>query len=166
MTKTLARALAVFALLAGAGCGDRRADFLQGRVEDACNEAWPVCDTVAGCILGPESYREGRFPGDARFIVRLAEPSIVRVSFFLEEVGAAGALTVITFHEDGCRARIREELGGRTFVGEAERFGFVGREAQLNGVGDHLISLESDAQARYLVKVDVTPVRVAGQEPQ
>ncbi len=142
-----------------AACGDVRSEFLENRVPDSCDGSWPVCDTVAGCVLGNHSYREGRFPGRTQFVVRLSEPSVVRVSFLLEQVSASGEQTVITFHEDGCRARIREELSGRAFVGDAERQGWTSREATLQGVGDHLIELESDAQARYLVKVDVEPTR-------
>ena len=156
--------IGAFLLLATPGCGDRRSDFLGARVEDRCDESWPICDTVAGCILGHESYRSGRFPGHGRFIVRLAEPSLVRVSFFLENVGASGERTIITWHEEACRARIREEVSGRTFVGEAQRYESVSREAELDGVGDHLIEFESDAQAEYLVKVDVTPRRTANRD--
>lgn len=134
------------------------------RVQDLCDESWPVCDTVAGCVLGAESYRAGRFPGTARFVVRLAEPSTVRVSLFVEDAGAAGEQTFITWYEDGCRARVREELSGRTLFGEAERFGAVTREARLDGVGDHLVEIESDAQAQYLVKVDVVSRRGEGTD--
>ncbi len=143
------------------GCGDRKDAFLGARVEDRCDESWPVCDVVAGCVLGPESYREGNFPGEGRFIVRVAEPSIVKVSFFLEDATAAGEETVIVWNEDGCRGRVREAITGRTFLAEAERMDGVTREAQLNGVGDHLIEYASDAQARYVVKVDVVPKRNA-----
>ena len=162
LTRPRSLLLLVFAALAcafGSGCGDARDDFVQGRAPDTCDEAWPVCGEVAGCVLGNQSYREGRFPGETRFAVRLEEPSLVRVSFFLEEVGAAGEETVVTLFEDGCRARVREAISGRTFVGEAERNGVVFREATLTGKGDHLIELHSDAQARFLVKVDITPTR-------
>lgn len=151
--------LTLLGVLAIAGCGDRRSDFVGTRVEDVCDESWPVCDVVSGCILGSETYRSGRFPGTGRFVVRIAEPSVVKVSFFLEQVAAAGEQTVITWYEDACRARIRQEVSGRTFVGEAERFNAVAREAELNAEGDHLIEYESDAQADFLVKVDVTPKR-------
>ncbi|MBX5483326.1 MAG: hypothetical protein IRZ16_16010 [Myxococcaceae bacterium] len=146
------------------GCGSRRSDFVQARVEDTCDESWPVCDTISGCILGAETYRSGRFPGEGRFAVRLAEPSEVTVSFFLEDVVSSGEQTSITFYEDGCRGRVREEIQGRTFVGEAERFTAVSRSARLTGVGDHLIEYASDAQADYLVKVDVVPVRTLHED--
>ena len=140
-------------------CGGRKEAFVGARVEDRCDESWPVCDAVAGCVLGPESYREGNFPGEGRFIVRVEEPSTVKVSFFLEDATAAGEETVIVWYEDGCKGRVREAITGRTFLSEAERFDGVTREAQLNGVGDHLIEFSSDAQARYVLKVDVVPKR-------
>lgn len=162
-TVFVAWALGASLLLASA-CGSRRGDFVERRVEDTCDESWPVCDTVAGCILGAETYRTGRLPGEGRFAVRIAEPSVVTVSFFLENIGASGNMTAITFHEDGCRARIREEIQGRTFVGEAERFNGVSRSAELDGVGDHLIEYQSDAQADFLVKVDVVTKRSLSNE--
>ena len=36
----------------------------------------------------------------------------------------------------------------------------MSRDADLSGVGDHLIEFESDARARYLMKVDVLPLRL------
>jgi hypothetical protein len=140
-------------------CGDRRADFVGKRALTLCDESWPICDGIAGCILGDTSYREGHFPGEGRFIVRLAEPSVVRLSFLLEETLAAGEQTVLTWYEDGCRGRIRQEISGRNFVAESDRLDGFSREADLNAVGDHLIEFSSDTQARYVLKVDVLPKR-------
>jgi hypothetical protein len=128
-------------------------------VKDACDAQWPVCSRVAGCILGAESYIEGRLPGQAQFIVQLKEASTVRVRMFLEDVVAAGEETVVTFHEEGCRARTREPATGRTVLDFAEKVGEFSREAELTGVGDHLVELESDLQARYVLKVEVEPLR-------
>jgi len=146
-------------LVLGLGCGGSRADFIGSRVADTCDAAWPVCSTMAGCILGPESYAEGRFPGQGRFIVQVPEAATVRVRFFLEEVIAAGEETVVTFHEEGCRARIRQSVSGRTALDTVEKQGEFSREADLTGVGDHLIEFSSDMQARYVMKVEVVPQR-------
>ncbi len=148
----------MLAMLA-AGCGGSREDFIGPRVRDTCDASWPVCSQVAGCILGTESYAEGRFPGRGRFIVQLPEASTVRVSFYLEEVAAAGEETVVLFHEEGCRTRTREAVDGRSVLDAMEKNGEFIREADLTGVGDHLIEFESDMQARYVVKVEVTPLR-------
>jgi hypothetical protein len=142
------------------GCGGRREQFIAGRVDDRCDGQWPVCDQIAGCLIGEQSYVEGKFPGANRVAIQLFEPSTVRVSFFLENAGAAGEETVINFFEDRCRSRIRESVSGKAFIGENEQVGYVAREADLSGIGDHLISFESDAKASYLFKVDVVPTRL------
>lgn len=155
--QTLVGALLALALVTG--CGDSREDFIGGRVKDACDAAWPVCSEVAGCILGDESYSEGRFPGRGRFIVQVPEAATVRVSFYLEEVLASGEETIITVHEEGCRARTRQAVAGRTVADSMEKFGAFVQEVDVTGVGDHLVEFESDMQARFVMKVDVIPQR-------
>lgn len=156
---TQAVLIPLLALVLGTGCGGGRADFIGSRAKDTCDAEWPVCSRVAGCILGQESYTEGRLPGRGQFIVQLKEASTVRVHFFLEEVVAAGEETVVTFNEEGCRARIRQAVNGRTALDSAEKTGEFSREADLTGVGDHLIEFDSDMQARYVLKVEVEPLR-------
>lgn len=146
-------------LVLGAGCGGTRESFIGGRVKDACDQVWPVCATTAGCILGPESYAEGRFPGQARLIVQLSEASTVRLRFFLDEVTAAGEETAVVFHEEGCRARVRKSATGRVVQDSVEKTGEYTEEAELTGVGDHLVELISDMRARYAVKVETEPLR-------
>jgi len=148
----------VFAVFLGA-CGGSREDFIGSRVKDTCDAAWPVCNRVAGCILGTESFSEGRFPGRGQFIVQVPEAATVKVRFYLEDVASAGEEMVVLFHEEGCRSRAREAVNGRAVLDTVEKFGEFSREANLTGVGDHLIEFESDMQARYLVKVDVLPLR-------
>ncbi|WP_224370352.1 hypothetical protein [Hyalangium versicolor] len=149
----------VLALVLGVGCGGGRADFIGGRAKDTCDAEWPVCSQVAGCILGQESYMEGRLPGKGQFIVQLKEASTVKVRFYLEDVVAAGEETVVTFHEEGCRSRTRETVSGRAALDSAEKLGEFNREADLTGVGDHLVEFESDMQARYVLKVEVASLR-------
>lgn len=156
-------ALCVLATVLG-GCGNRRDDFIAGRVEDTCDGTWPVCDSFAGCLIGDQSYIQGRFPNKGRFIVRIDEPSTVKLHVFLEELGAAGEQTSFTLFEDRCRARTRVETTGKSFVAEAERAGSFTSEATLSGTGDHLVEFESDSQARYLIKVDVRPTRLSADE--
>ena len=152
--------VAGLALLALVGCSDVREQFLEGRTVDRCDGQWPVCAQVAGCLLGPQSYAEGRFPGSGQVVVQLFEPSTVRASFFLEELAASGEQTVLNFFEEGCRARVRIELTGKELVAEAADQGFVTRQADLSGLGDHLVSFESTSKSRYLLKVDVVPQRL------
>ncbi|MBK7860984.1 MAG: hypothetical protein IPJ65_20740 [Archangiaceae bacterium] len=146
-----------------AGCTDEKGQFVFGRVADRCNTEWPVCDTIAGCLLGDSSYIEGKFPTNGKIGVQLFEPSTVTVSFFLENVAGAGEETVLNFFEDRCRSRVRVAVEGRTFVGEQEQAGIVKRAVDLSGVGDHLIEYTSDARLTFLMKVDVTPLRLKEQ---
>ncbi len=148
------------------GCGGKREAFLGTRVADSCSAQWPVCDKIAGCLLGDSNYIEGRFPGTRLIGVQVFEPSTVRVSFQLESVAGAGEETAINFFEDRCRARTRIAISGRSFVGENDTVGFVKREAELSGVGDHLIEFSSDVRAQYILKVDVIPTRLKGIEGQ
>jgi hypothetical protein len=141
------------------GCSGGKGQFVEGRVLDRCGETWPVCSQIAGCLLGGESYLEGRLPGEVRFIVQVPEPSKVRVSLYIEDASAAGEETALHFYEDRCRSRVREAVSGRAFLGEAEQFGEFTREALLTGLGDHLVELISDAQVRYALKVEVNPTR-------
>ena len=161
MARSLAHLLclvAVNALLAG--CGGKREDFLSTRVPDTCTQQWPICDKIAGCLLGDQSYIEGRFPGNRLIGVQVFEPSTVTVSFQLEDVGASGDETAINFFEDRCRSRTRITIVGRTFLGENDKIGFVSRSADLSGIGDHLIEFSSDAHAHYLMTVRVLPIRL------
>lgn len=154
---------AALAALFFTACSSPRAEFLGNRALDTCSEAWPICSSVAGCVIGAQSYLEGRFPGKARFVINVPEPAVVWVSVYLEGVSAAGEETTIDWYEDRCRAFIRESVDGETFVGETQRIGFFQRRAELIGVGDHLIEVKSDSEADYLVKVDVLPTRLANE---
>jgi len=145
-------------LLAALGCG-RRSQFLEGRVKDPCDRNWPICSRIAGCLLGTQSYIEGRFPGAGQFIVQLAEPSTVRVHFLLDNVRASGQETAINFYENGCANRVRLTATGQAFVGESDQFGEFVREADLYGIGDHLVSFESDTECIYALKVEINPKR-------
>ncbi len=157
MKRSIAQTLAVALLFS---CGSVNQQFVADRVLDVCDSEWPLCASKVGCFVGERSYVAGRFPGQNRVAIKIFEPSKVTVSFLLSETSASGTQTVVNFYEERCRARIRTEIPGKTFVTESEQLGFVQRSAELTGEGDHLLEFESDAKTRYLVKVDVTPLRL------
>ena len=143
-----------------AACGGERERFIAERVSDSCSQQWPICDKIAGCLLGDQSYIEGRFPGERLVGVQIFEPSTVTVSFLLEEVGAAGTETAINFFEDRCRTRTRITVTGKTLLNEQDAIGHVERSADMSGIGDHLIDFSSDVHAHYLMSVTVLPIRL------
>ena len=149
-------ALAALGLFA---CTSDRSAFIGSRVLDSCNQNWQVCETTVGCILGPESYAAGSLPQSFGFIVQLGEPSTVRLHVFLDNATAAGTNTGLIFNAVGCGSSIPFNLTGDDFLKESQTQGEVVREALLTDIGDHLIQVESDARADYLVKVDVISQR-------
>lgn len=151
---------AVAVALAASGCGSIRDQFIGTRIQDECSGTWNVCATTVGCLVGDRSYVEGRFPGAHKVAVKLFEPSEVTVGLQLFETAGAGEQTVINLHESSCASRVRVEVSGKTLVGENERTGWVTRKAELSDVGDHLVEVTSDARTRYLMKVDVLPLRL------
>lgn len=162
MRKLLQPALVV-ALLAS-GCSGIREQFLGSRIEDDCGGEWNVCATTVGCFLGDRSYVEGRFPGKNSVAIQLFEPSEVTIGLQLFEVAGAGEETVFSFFETQCSSRVRVPVTGKTLVGENEKVGWVNRKAELSSIGDHLIEVSSDARTRYLLKIDVLPLRLRDVE--
>ncbi len=139
------------------GCSGGRSDFIGARVKDECNGSWPVCDQTASCFIGDQSYIEGRFPGQGKIIVRLEEPSEVKVSFYFENVSSVGNLTSIVWNETGCTANIRADVQGKSAVDEFNRTGVFTRSANLLESDEHLVSFQSDLEATYLMKVEIIP---------
>ena len=151
------RATLVCALVWLCGCSSGRDDFIGARVKDSCNESYSVCSQIASCFIGDESYIEGRFPGQGKIIVRLEEPSEVKVSFYFDDITAVGTLTSIVWNETGCKANTRVDVPGETVAAEANRTGVFERSANLLEKDEHLIFFKSDLEATYLMKVEVIP---------
>ena len=139
------------------GCSSSRDDFIGARVLDACNGSWPVCNVTASCYIGNESYIQGRFPGNGKVIVRLDQPSEIKVSFYFDNLSAVGTLTSIVWYETGCTGSIRSDVDGQTVATESNQTGVYERSANLLENDEHLVSFQSDLEATYLMKVDVTP---------
>ena len=144
------------------GCASPHDDFVAGRVEDGCDQAWPVCATVAGCYIGPESFVEGTFPGTQKVVVPLQQPSTVKVRVLLDAIASSGNETRVDFFEGGCQARVEQVATGIEFADEGERIGEFDRQADLADLGDHLVEITSDAQASYTFEVEVIPKQNTG----
>lgn len=142
------------------GCGSIRDQFVGTRIADECSGAWNVCSTTVGCFVGDRSFVEGRFPGTNKLAIKIFEPSEVTIGLYLFETAGAGEQTVFNLFEESCSSRVRVEVTGKTLVGENEKVGWVTRKAELSGTGDHLIQIDSDARTRYLMKIDVLPLRL------
>lgn len=151
---------AAFVLILGTGCEGVREQFIGGRIDDDCSGTWNVCSTTVGCFLGDRSYIEGRFPGKNKVATQIFEPSEVTVSLHLFETAGSGDETVLNFFEASCSARVRVPITGKALMADNDKVGWVSRSAELSGIGDHLLEVESDARTRYLLKIDVMPLRL------
>ena len=109
--------------------------------------------------MSPQTYTEGRLPGGTKMIVKIDEPSTVRVHMYLENVRAAGNQTSLDFYETGCVNRVRTVATGNAFVSEFDQTGDFVEEADLLETGDHLIELSSDTECIYTLKLEVIPKR-------
>ncbi|MHB8417919.1 MAG: hypothetical protein ACYDCL_07575 [Myxococcales bacterium] len=139
----------------GLACGGPADSFTSGRAEDPCSETWPVCNTVAGCILGDSNYVQGTFPGTYQYVVETAGPATVTVNVFLQSVTGGGSTTTIDWWETGCTSSFPTTVEGKVFVGESQTLGVFTRQQSLTGVGDHLVTIQSDATASFLLDVSV-----------
>jgi hypothetical protein len=140
------------------GCNNPSGDFVNNRVVQACNQDWPACNVVAGCLLGDTNYMQGNFPGDTRVVIQLQAPSSVSVNLYVSQVESAGTYSSFTWFEGGCRARTDVNATGLQMVQESQEQGVFTRQNNLQDVGDHLIEFSSDAQAGYDFSVTVTPL--------
>lgn len=141
-------------LLLLAGCGEV-GGFTGTRSLNACGANYPVCNTSAGCVLDESQYVEGVLPGQRAVIFRTQGPALVRVRLLLTQEIAPGSLTQIEFNQVGCGSQqLYSTMGQNLFnlVGAGQQLAV---ERPLQGAGDHLIRLQSDATARYQLRVEV-----------
>jgi hypothetical protein len=140
------------------GCSSPQDDFIGARVLDLCNQPLPVCDGYASCLLGPDSYTQGKFPGSNQIIVETLTTSNIVLSFLLSNLTAAGGTFSLVWWEPGCTAAVRTQVDGAVVAAESQALGVFSRSAQLNVAGYHLVTYQSTTQASYLLKVDVVPL--------
>jgi hypothetical protein len=136
-------------------CGSPQDSFESGRIQDPCSQTWPVCNTVAGCILGETNFVGGNFPGSFTYIVNTPGPSTISVNIFLTSVTAAGTTTTLTWYETGCTSQFPLAVPGNVFVGETQNLGVFTRSQAVVGAGDHELTIVSDATASFLLSVAI-----------
>ena len=150
--------LSVLLLLGLLGCNSSAQDqFVGERIPNSCGSVWPVCQTFAGCVLDGSSYTQGNVPGTVKFIVNTLGAANITISLFLTSAQAQGTKTAITFFEPGCGVQYRVETTGLDFFAESENESGqpFSRTQEVSLAGDHLIQIDSDATAAYLMDVTV-----------
>jgi hypothetical protein len=143
----------LFLWLSGA-CGTSVGGFAGARLLNECDGSYPVCNTAAGCVLSESQYVEGVLPGQRRVIFRTDGPARVRVRLLFTEERAPGKMTIIEWNEVGCSSQKAYSSMGRDIFQLAGDTQQLAVEQSLQTGGDHLIRLESDATARYQMRIE------------
>lgn len=147
-------ACAAVALLGG--CGDFRDVFADGRLEDLCDGATPVCATQASCVVDRDEFLRGRFPGGRKVVVRSLEDGgtlVVRV--LLEEMIFPGTEVFLEASSPDCTAFERLRRTDEDFFALAGGDRVLQLEVDLPERGDHKVEIFSDMAASYLMTFDV-----------
>ena len=150
MKKTLAFAIPLLA----AGCGSDLGGFTGTRALNLCGEAYPVCNTAAGCVLTEQQYTEGVLPGSAQVLFRTEGPALVRVRLLFIDRRSPGRSTTIEWNEVGCGNQQAYTTMGQDLFKVAGDGAQLVVERPLQTSGDHLIRLLSDATTRFQLRIE------------
>jgi hypothetical protein len=149
--------LLTLAFFGPGGCVNDEAIFTQGRLQNPCNTAVPICRVRGSCVLRGDEYVRGKFPGGFRAIVQndaLPEGRVV-VRLLLTEMIAPGTELHVQLHSPDCGGV--DEAHPRNI----DLFEYAGRDRtvefhlDLDGRGDHLLEIFSDMTAEYLLAITV-----------
>lgn len=137
-------------------CQTQQAEFTEGRLEDLCAGAIPVCQLRAACVLEPDEFVRGQLPGAQRLIIRSDFDdmhAVVRI--LLEEQAYPGTELLLQAWSPGCGDLDQEQRLDVDLFALAGDDRILQFELALGEKGDHLLEFFSDMTAAYLLTVDV-----------
>ena len=137
-------------------CGSEEGSFTRGRLEARCNESIPACDTQAACILSNNDYYDGQFPGGQKVLVRTDTKDATLVArFLLTDMSFPGTEFQVVAHSVGCDSFDELHLVDIDIFNYAGDDRIIQAELELDGAGDHLVSIYSDMNASYLMTLTI-----------
>jgi hypothetical protein len=144
------------AALVVAGCQSQEQAFTEGRLEDLCAGAIPICALKAACVLDTDEFVRGTFPGAQRLIaVSDLDRQSLRVRLLLTEMVFPGTELEISVFSLGCgRAETEQRVDVDLFelAGDDRTLEF---SFPLDEKGDHLVEVFSDMSAEYVLTFDL-----------
>lgn len=140
----------ILVLLATTGCVNDDRVFTQGRIQDLCNEAIPICGRSAACGLDDREFLKGRFPGGKRVIVRTEfEDQKLIARFLLDDLNFPGTEFVIQAFSPNCDSFDDVQHRNRDLFQLAGDDQILDFELDVSGRGDHLVEIFSDMTADF-----------------
>ena len=144
------------AAFAPIGCVDDDEVFVEGRLESLCNEAIPICDTQARCVLGNRDFYKGTFPGGVRVIARTDdEDATLVVRLLLREMRYPGTEIQVQAYTPGCGDIDEEHPQDVDLFRLAGDDRILEFELALPHAGDHLVSVVSDMGADFSMTLTI-----------
>jgi len=171
--------------MCSAACRDAQQIFTEDRLENLCTGHVPTCGMVASCVLGEDQYIRGQFPGGATVVVRTderhrpdtpppgqqapTEPASEQgperttvtanmlVRLLLIDPRYPGTELRSRGYDNDCGnfdERLDQEVPGGLFE-LAGGDGVIDHALVVGGDGDHMVTIFSDMNAGYLLRVDL-----------
>ncbi len=169
----------VFLLLGSTACRDAQEIFTEDRLENLCTGYVPTCGMVASCVLGEGQYIRGQFPGGATLVVRTDERHVstrtteaaddgdspgggaarskMLVRMLLIDPTYPGTELRTRAYDNDCGnfdERLDQDIPGGLFT-LAGGDGVIDHPLEVTGLGDHMVTVFSDMNAEYLLRVDL-----------
>ncbi|MBA2665274.1 MAG: hypothetical protein H0U74_23500 [Bradymonadaceae bacterium] len=143
-----------------AACVNDETTFTQGRLQNPCGAAIPVCRVRASCVLRDDEFFRGTFPGGFRAVVHSeVESGRLVARFLLTEMLSPGTELHVLLHPPDC-GNVQEE-----HPRDIDLFEFAGKDRiiefhfDIEGRGDHLLEIFSDMSADYLLTLTFEETR-------
>jgi len=143
-------------------CGLSEGEFIAGAEYDSCQSLYYACSgkPAASCVMGEAKYTDGYFPGQRWFLVSTVADTDVVVKLFFKTRIHPGEDMEIGWYETGCSSYYSYIMGlGEDLFSLAGGDRIFSKEYKVRRAGDHLVYVESDATAEYLLRVELkTPM--------
>jgi hypothetical protein len=136
-----------------------------GRNQDVCEANLPPeCSTAPRCVLDPDEYLDGKFPGAKAFIVRTDGAATVKFSLLLQNPKGSGTELLLRMQESNCSDIYTFDNAGRDVVRLANTDGIITIPLQVTRAGDHPVEITSDAYLDWSLAVEIQNVDATTME--
>ncbi|MEM6961698.1 MAG: hypothetical protein AAF550_08150 [Myxococcota bacterium] len=136
----------------GYGCASGEDLFTGSRLENLCNEALPICNSRAGCLLREDEYIRGQFPGGQQYIFNTpTDSSRIRIRLHLVDQVFAGTELLFRASDVGCNGfdqELKQDVDLFRLAGDSQTITEV---LEVEGRGEHLIEVFSDMTSGFLI---------------